>query len=207
MHTVLEVTDAAVEKIVAVRAREVDADALALWVEVSGVAHGRFAYDLFLAPLELAAEADAVEHHGVVPVVVPAASIELVRGARLDRDGDLATGGLVVDNPRSPTPAIAAGAAPADLSSPVAQRILALLREQVNPAIASHGGDVQLVAVEGATAYVRMTGGCQGCGMASFTLTEGIQTAIRASAPEITAVVDVTDHAAGTNPYFEPSPA
>jgi Fe/S biogenesis protein NfuA len=202
METVLQVTGAAVEKIVSVRAREEDADSLALWLEVSGVVRGRFAYDLFLAPLELAGEADAVERHGGVPVVIPAASVELVRGARLDRDGDLATGGLVVDNPRAPASPAIPGGPPADLSGAAAQRILRVLSEQINPAIASHGGEVQLVAVEDTTAYVRMAGGCQGCGMASFTLTEGIETAIRAAAPEIRAVIDVTDHASGANPYY-----
>lgn len=207
MDAVLTVTGAAIEKIVSVRSREADAESLALWLEVSGVNHGRFAYDLFLAPLHLAGDGDAVEHHGPVAVVVPAASVELVRGARLDRQGDLATGGLVVDNPRSPTPAISTGGPPADLSSPAAQRILQVLQEHVNPAIAAHGGEVQLVAVEDGAAYVRMAGGCQGCGMASMTLTEGITTAIRAAAPEIARVIDVTDHDAGANPYFEPSPS
>ena len=199
---VLQVSGAAVEKIASVRSREEDADALALWLEVSGVVRGKFAYDLYLAPLELAGEGDAVEHHGDVAVVVPAASIELVRGARLDRQGDLATGGLVVDNPRAPASPAIQGGPPADLSGPAAQRILRVLSEQINPAIASHGGEVQLVAVEGSTAYVQMAGGCQGCGMASFTLTEGIETAIRAAAPEIHSVIDVTDHSSGDNPYY-----
>jgi Fe/S biogenesis protein NfuA len=206
VDTVLQVTGAAVEKILAVRGREDDAETLALWLEVSGVVRGKFAYDLYLAPLDLAGEADAVEHHGDVTVVIPAASIELVRGARLDRQGDLATGGLVVENPRAPASPLIPGGPPADLSGPAAQRILHVLAEQINPAIASHGGEVQLVAVEGGTAYVQMAGGCQGCGMASFTLTEGIETAIRAAAPEIRSVIDVTDHASGANPYYA-SPA
>ena len=74
---------------------------------------------------------------------------------------------------------------------------------QINPQIAAHGGFAELVAVEGSIAYLRMGGGCQGCGMAAVTLSQGIEVAILDSVPEITEVVDVTDHAGGTNPYYE----
>jgi len=80
-----------------------------------------------------------------------------------------------------------------------------LLDQHINPGIASHGGYVDLLGVEGATAYVRLGGGCQGCGMANVTLKQGIEVAIREAVPEIEAVADVTDHASGTNPYFQPS--
>ena len=55
------------------------------------------------------------------------------------------------------------------------------------------------------TAYLRLGGGCQGCGMASVTLNQGIEVAITEAVPEIDDVVDVTDHASGSNPYFEPA--
>ncbi|HMC05578.1 MAG TPA: NifU family protein, partial [Actinomycetota bacterium] len=92
---------------------------------------------------------------------------------------------------------------PADLSGDVAQRVLQVLDSQINPSIASHGGHAELVAVEEDTAYLRLSGGCQGCGMASVTLSQGIEVVIKESVPEITKVVDVTDHASGANPYFE----
>src|SRR6266542_4874393 len=60
-----------------------------------------------------------------------------------------------------------------------------------------------LVAVEGSIAYLRMGGGCQGCGMAAATMSQGIEVAILDSVPQITEVVDVTDHAEGTNPYYQ----
>ena len=102
------------------------------------------------------------------------------------------------------SPAVAAaGGPPPDLSGDVAQRILRVLTDQINPGIASHGGSAELVAVEDSTAYLRLSGGCQGCAMAPVTLTQGIQVAISAAAPEITDVVDVTDHANGSNPYYE----
>ena len=61
----------------------------------------------------------------------------------------------------------------------------------------------ELVAVDDDTAYLRLSGGCQGCGMASVTLSQGIEVAILDTVPEITEVVDVTDHATGSNPYYE----
>jgi Fe/S biogenesis protein NfuA len=94
---------------------------------------------------------------------------------------------------------------PADLSGDVAQRVIQVIDRQVNPAIAAHGGHAELVAVEEDTAYLRLGGGCQGCGMATVTLGQGIEVAITGAVPEIARVVDVTDHAAGTNPYFEPA--
>ena len=78
-----------------------------------------------------------------------------------------------------------------------------VLEEQINPAIAAHGGWAELVAVEDGVAYLRLQGGCQGCGLATVTLSQGIEVAILDTVPEITSVVDVTDHASGTNPYFE----
>ena len=69
---------------------------------------------------------------------------------------------------------------------------------------AAHGGGMKpLVAVEDDTAYLRLGGGCVGCGMAAVTLTQGISVAIKQAVPEILNVVDVTDHASGTNPYYE----
>jgi multidrug efflux pump subunit AcrB len=85
-------------------------------------------------------------------------------------------------------------------ASAAVQRVL---DEEINPAVASHGGVVTLIDVKGSTAYIQLGGGCQGCGMASVTLTQGIEVVIKESVPEILKVVDVTDHASGENPYFE----
>src|SRR3990170_4874518 len=91
----------------------------------------------------------------------------------------------------------------ADLSGDVAQRVMMVLDRQINPSIAAHGGHAELVGVEEGTAYLRLGGGCQGCSMATVTLGQGIEVAIKELVPEITRVLDVTDHASGTSPYFE----
>ena len=80
-----------------------------------------------------------------------------------------------------------------------------IIDTELNPAIAAHGGFISLLAVETDTAYIEMGGGCVGCGMADVTLKQGVETSIIGGVPEITRVVDQTDHASGTNPYYEPS--
>jgi Fe/S biogenesis protein NfuA len=198
------VTDAAVEKAVMVRDREADPERYALWVEVVGVQGGEFAYDLSLQPLEEAPADAHVTDLGRISLVIPAGSVELLRGATLDRQGDLATGGLVIHN-RTPPSAGVGVPATADLSGDVARRLIEVLDAQINPAIAAHGGSAELVAVEDDTAYLRLGGGCVGCGMVSVTLRQGIEVALREAVPVITRVIDVTDHASGTNPYYEPA--
>jgi Fe-S cluster biogenesis protein NfuA len=84
----------------------------------------------------------------------------------------------------------------------IRQTIENLFENEVNPAIASHGGRVELAEVEGTSVYLRLGGGCQGCASASVTLRQGIETAIRSAVPEVTEIHDVTDHASGSNPYY-----
>ena len=139
-------------------------------------------------------------------LIVPGQSIDRIRGSVLDLSPDADGGGMVIRNPNRPPPARRSPAMtgpPPDLSGDVAQRLLQVLDEQINPAIAAHGGRADLVAVEEGTAYLRLSGGCAGCGMAAVTLSQGIEVAIRESVPEIVNIVDVTDHASGTNPYYE----
>ena len=203
---ILSLTEIARQKVLRVRAAESDPENLALWLEVSGVSNGKYRYDMYFQPIDYAGPNDVVQRHDDLSVVIPAFSVDKVRGATLDVAGDPIEGGLVLDNPNSPSPAVGAAGAgrpPADLTGDVAQRVLQVLDQQINPSIAAHGGMAQLVAVEAEVAYLRLSGGCQGCGMASVTLSQGIEVAIRESVPEITRVVDVTDHASGENPYFE----
>lgn len=90
------------------------------------------------------------------------------------------------------------------LTGPLAERVQHVLDERINPGIATHGGAVSLVDIREDIVYLRMSGGCQGCGMASVTLSQGIKQVLQEAVPEIVEVRDVTDHAAGTNPYFSP---
>jgi Fe-S cluster biogenesis protein NfuA len=82
------------------------------------------------------------------------------------------------------------------------ERVNNLFEQQVNPMVARHGGRVELIDVQDAVVMLRMSGGCQGCGMASVTLRQGIEGALHQSIPEVQGIVDVTDHTSGANPYF-----
>ena len=202
-EAILHVTDKAREKALWFRSRDPEPERLALWLEVTGVEAGKYTYNMYLEELAKAGPDRVVQHHDDLAVVLRREDADALRGATLDRSGDLETGGIFVDNPNSPSPAVGMRVEAADLTGDVAQRVMQVLERQINPQIAMHGGRAELVAVEDDTAYLRLGGGCQGCGMANVTLRQGIEVALRDAVPEITNVVDVTDHAAGTNPYFE----
>jgi Fe/S biogenesis protein NfuA len=89
------------------------------------------------------------------------------------------------------------------LTGPIADKVRTVLDTEVNPAIASHGGQISLVDVQDTEVYVEMSGGCQGCAMSRLTLRQGVERMLRQAVPELTAVHDVTDHDSGTNPFFE----
>jgi Fe/S biogenesis protein NfuA len=90
------------------------------------------------------------------------------------------------------------------LDGPLARRVVTVLETSVNPAIASHGGRADLVAMDedAVVAYLALSGGCQGCAMSRATLAQGIEVQLREEIPELTGVVDVTDHASGATPYY-----
>jgi Fe/S biogenesis protein NfuA len=203
------VTDKAKRNVLKIRADEENAESLALWIEIIGARGGEYAYDLYFDVPEKAADGDAVLHHDDLTVVIPAASAENLEGATLDMTRDQLNPGMVITNPNRP-PFSPGGGAPAinapkpeDLSGTVEERVRQVLEQFINPSIAAHGGTAELVAVEEDTAYVRLGGGCVGCGMAAVTLSQGITVAIKDAVPEIASVIDATDHASGTNPYYE----
>lgn len=206
---ILTITDDARAKILELRAAEDDADRLALRLEVSGTTPGGYdyTYDMYFEPLADVGDDLVVRRHGDLPVVVALDDAHKLRGAVLDLPSDPMAGGLSLRNPNRPDlyRGVAGIDEPIELTGDVADRVQQLLDERINPAIAGHGGYAQLIAVEEETAYVKLGGGCQGCGLAAVTVTQGIEAAITGAIPEITRVVDSTDHAAGTNPYYEPA--
>jgi Fe/S biogenesis protein NfuA len=204
---VLQVTETARAFVLAARAGEADEERLALYVEVTGTAAGSYTYDMWFEAASDAGPDDAVYHDATLTVVVPASSVARIAGATLDVGVDEGAPSLVMVNPNTPPAEVVRDRSPAagDVTSPLALRVIDVLDDVVNPQIASHGGVAQLVAVEDGIAYLRLGGGCQGCGLAQVTLSQGIAVAIREAVPEIVEVVDVTAHDAGTNPYFEPA--
>jgi Fe/S biogenesis protein NfuA len=199
----LDMTNAAYDKVTGFLLQVAEPERQAMWLEVTGTSANQWTCSLSLKPLDAAAPYDAVVRQRDLAIVVPERDFDKVRGATIDwLDDPFGAHGLRVDNPNTPSPAIGAPP-PADLSGDVPQRVIQVLDQQVNPTISAHGGRAELVAVEQETAYLRLGGGCQGCAMATVTLSQGIEAAIIQAVPEITSVVDVTDHQTGTNPYFE----
>ncbi|HWD24863.1 MAG TPA: NifU family protein [Acidimicrobiales bacterium] len=199
---VLELTAQAREFIVETRSGEPNDGQLALYLEISGEANGVYTYDMWFEDESDAGPADVVQRFGELPVVISAASVARLRGATLE----IGESGLAIRNPNAPTQPAPTFVTPpeSDLSSPVELAVIAVLNDEINPQIAMHGGRTDLVAVdEEGVVYLRLSGGCQGCGMAAVTLSQGISVAIKEAVPQITDIVDVTSHSDGSNPYFE----
>jgi Fe/S biogenesis protein NfuA len=123
-------------------------------------------------------------------------SVQFVEGATLNYVENAMGAGFVVENQPRSVP---------KLEGPVADKLQKLLSDQINPALAMHGGFVQLIDVKENKAYIELGGGCRGCGMVDVTLKQGIEKLIKQSIPEISEIYDTTDHASGTNPYYQPS--
>jgi Fe/S biogenesis protein NfuA len=196
---ILEVSHAARAKVLEIRAGEDAPDSLALRVEVTGVNGADYAYDLAFEPLADASDGDNVSVQDGLPVVIPAGSIDELRGAVLDLPTHAGQGGLVIRNPNRPNPLVGRSI---ELTGDLADKVQQLLAEAINPSLASHGGYASLVGVEDTTVFLSMGGGCQGCALSAATLREGIQVAIKEAIPEVTDIVDVTDHDAGENPFY-----
>lgn len=95
-----------------------------------------------------------------------------------------------------------ASAGPPDPDAALLHAVEALLERQVNPSVAAHGGHIAADRVADGIVYLRMSGGCQGCAASSATLREGVERMLRAALPQIREIVDVTDHAAGSTPFY-----
>ena len=192
MPPAIMVTPAARAKIDAVRSKSGHRDAC-LRVAIAGRRSGHFVYELDLIAPEDAPPTDIVVDLPDLRLLLEPGSADNLEGAVIDLDSSALGGALRIDNPNE------------GWRDPVAARIQEILDRQINPSVAAHGGFVDLLEVRGGAAYVQLGGGCQGCAQVDVTLRQGIEVAIKAAVPQITEVIDITDHAAGTNPYFQPA--
>jgi len=202
---ILTITDKALEKLLEIRSTEPDGDTLALVLAISGAEGTDFTYTMHMTNVERLDQDDMIEQHGDLPIAMPQGSVANLTGATLEISKNLLKPGLTINNPNSPSPEILGDGPPPDLSGPVAEQVDHVIRTQINPSIASHGGMIEVVAVEEGIAYVRLGGACQGCGLAGVTLSQGIESTIVSTVPEVHQVIDVTDHNSGDNPYYEQS--
>jgi Fe/S biogenesis protein NfuA len=189
-----------------VRASEDDPGSMALKVAITGANMTEYAYALELAPIADAQDGDAVYpqgEHGELTVIIPADSIARMFGSTLDVPSS-SNGGLVIRNPNPPDPLAGLDL---DLTGELPEKVQAVLDQAINPALAAHGGFARLVGVEDngpedVKVFVMMGGGCQGCAASAITLQDGIRSMLLEALPEITEVLDATDHSAGENPFY-----
>ena len=167
-----------------------DLEVEGLRVSITGRTTNTFEYSLGLE-VELHPD-DVVIDLGDLKVLVDSQSMDSLKGSIIDYVEDLNASGFRVDNPNQPT-----------WDDSRAQKIQELIDTRINPSVASHGGNIQLLDVTEDSVYVHMGGGCQGCGQAAATLKQGVQAMIQEEFPEIVNIIDTTDHAAGTNPYYQ----
>ena len=193
-----------VEALLEVRERESDSSELGLVIAITGVSGDAFTYQIAFMRVD-GARPDDVVVPGELPIIVAAGDVENLRGATIAKSRNLLEPGLIVENPNSPSPQILGAGDEVELTGSLQERVHEAVTRLINPAIASHGGGAEVVAVEDSTVYVRLGGGCQGCGMASVTLKQGIESTLRQVVPEVQKVIDVTDHSSGDNPYYEQS--
>lgn len=207
-EAVLEVSETALSTVLEVRASEDDPAGTALKIGITGSNMTEYQYALELVPVAEAEEGDAVYtqgSHGELTMIIPADSISNMRGASLDIATGASPGGLVIRNPNTPDPL---DGMDLDLSGELPDKVRQVLDQAINPALGSHGGYANLVGIEDDTkVVVTMGGGCQGCAASAMTLRDGIRTMLMNALPEITEVIDATDHTAGENPFYAEVPS
>ena len=167
----------------------------ALRIHVTGGSPVAPSFDLSLVGSNDRHPDDVEVDAGGFPVLLDPSSAERLEGAQVDFVQRVNESGFEI-TPASPAVAVEAP------RGAIADKVQSVLDQQVNPGIASHGGQINLVDVKDTEIYMEMTGGCQGCAMSRMTLRQGVERMIRQAVPEVTAIHDVTDHAAGENPYF-----
>ena len=196
-------TPAARDQVLRVLGREGGPGVAALRLSVKNPGEGAPQYDMALEQVGAAGHTsqDTIVDAGGFSVVVDAASLPEVNGATVDFVDDPLRPGFRVDPPQPEVPSGAIGAG-LDRNNPLAAQVRFILDQHINPGIASHGGHAELVGIQDDVVYLALGGGCQGCAMASVTLKQGIEQVIRQMLPQVRAVVDATDHARGTNPFY-----
>ena len=174
-------------------------ESLAVRIQVASPSPLDPRYDItMIEPDEKCPEDMVFDGYGFEVVIEPE-SARLLDGARVDWIETLTETGFKVENPNL------APIGSRLLEGPLADRVRQAIDQFVNPGVAQHGGQVTLVEVRDKIVYLQMGGGCQGCGMASVTLSQGIERILREQVPEIEGIEDVTNHGDGQNPYISAS--
>jgi Fe/S biogenesis protein NfuA len=154
------------------------------------IAGNRAEYKLWLVKESDQQSSDQIFEVDTFKVYMDPISMDNLKGATVDFLDGVMQSGFRIFYP-SPT-----------WDDPLAQRVQDVLDQHINPGVAGHGGSVSLQRLEGHTIYISMGGGCQGCASSQLTLKMGVERLMKEHVPEINHILDVTDHAAGENPYY-----
>ena len=187
----INITDTAKDKILATMEAK-DAKGTALRLAIVGRGPVGFLYSMGFVPIEEKGSEDVVGDFGELQVFIDPQSAPKLEGATVDYLEDNIQEGFMIDNPNPLW------------DDPLAQAVQEVLDSEINPGIAMHRGFVTLLDVKDGVAYITFGGGCQGCSMVDVTLKQGVEVKILETIPEIKQVLDTTDHAGGTNPYYQP---
>jgi Fe/S biogenesis protein NfuA len=173
-----------------------EGDDLGLRLTVLEPGTPRAACDLQFCPTDQAAADDRADEFDGFVLYVSADSVRWLDEAQIDFETESGQGQLTIKAPNIK------GEKPGE-DSPLPDRVRWVIESDINPRLAAHGGMVSLVEITEEHAVVlRFGGGCHGCGMADVTLKEGIEKTLRDHFPELTGILDATDHETGENPYF-----
>lgn len=132
---------------------------------------------------------------------IDAASVPYLEDAVIDYNKDRFGGQLTFRAPNSKVPKVGADAS-------IEERINYVLQAEINPSLAAHGGMVDLLELieedgVGITAVLKFGGGCQGCSAVEMTLRQGVEVQLKQQIPELTQVIDDTDHTYAANAYYK----
>lgn len=187
----IAVTELAQSKIREVIATERDVGNL-IRVRARKAAPYRFDYEIHFIEAEEIEADDVQESIEELVFVADPASAANLEGATIDFvEGQ--PGGFKFDNPH----------AKRSFDDPLETELNDFIEDAINPRIAAHRGHITLHGIKDRVVYLEMGGSCQGCGMAAMTLRQGVETQIRERFPDLGEIVDVTNHDAGTNPFYQ----
>lgn len=141
-------------------------------------------------------EGDEEKSFGPITAYVEGRSVPFLEDALVDYNKDRMGGQLTIKAPNAKLPRVGD-------DSPIEDRINYVLYNEVNPALAAHGGEVSLVEItDDQIAILQFGGGCQGCGMVDQTLKGGVEKSLLEQVPELKGVRDVTDHSDRSQAYY-----
>ncbi len=196
----ITITEEAKRQILAVLKSQDSPSMLRLEAKTNGTA--AFVFGMKMIRQEEKRADDVVENAGEFEVVMDPDSAKNLNGSTVDFEEGILKSGFKFTNPNVPeTPTLGKGPR-GDLAGSIAERVQQLIDTELNPAVAAHGGVMQLMGVSDNKVHISFGGGCHGCGMVDVTLKQGVEARIKELIPEVAEVVDTTDHTTGETPFY-----